>query len=578
MLLWATDHAPGKADVIIISKVFDRSMADVIHQLYTRNYNIILATSFPPKDMTPLRQCAPPPSCKLLRQIFPDLPNASEVTSFCPQIIENCKNLIEELLQKGITEFLECDLYMFYRIKHGERLNYNEARFATLAEFLQVAVPGVNFRSMHVRTKPWVVCSRPGQEPKIPLPQETEESIAIPNMIEGMKERQSKLLSDLNTSTRIVSYGPLTMEEVKNWLLELVACGRADAGINLSLLGRDFEEHNGKKLNYKSLCCPTLTVLLSKFENLVQLERRESMVFLFPRKTQRRNGARPTMAENVPAINQPFIRPQRLFCPPTNCTPGVSMRLPCTSLPSIVQVPGQISIRKNIPTAVPPVPKFSMDSKTTMKPPAAKTVNTIIRPRKSAPPTPDVGIEPAIEVMHQAIANHLPDAGVEESYFECREFRLPKVEQVSTPSSIGLGGAHEAESPQISMTSEAVITPRTDPVRVASTAPPASSEIKTGRAGGIKQHLPSVDAAVPTFGTPKLNLTPDGEDAKQGTNGDAGNGKKFDLFSLQVIQEREAIKRTFQSVHKRLQEDFKRRKLAQQSVAKASGPANNIAK
>jgi hypothetical protein len=36
MLLWHTNHAPGKADMIIISKVFDHSMADVIHQLKER--------------------------------------------------------------------------------------------------------------------------------------------------------------------------------------------------------------------------------------------------------------------------------------------------------------------------------------------------------------------------------------------------------------------------------------------------------------------------------------------------------------------------------------------------------------
>jgi hypothetical protein len=36
MLLWATDHAPGKAYMIIISKVFNHSMADVIHQLEER--------------------------------------------------------------------------------------------------------------------------------------------------------------------------------------------------------------------------------------------------------------------------------------------------------------------------------------------------------------------------------------------------------------------------------------------------------------------------------------------------------------------------------------------------------------
>jgi hypothetical protein len=36
MLFWATNHARGKADMIIISKVFDHSMADVIHQLEER--------------------------------------------------------------------------------------------------------------------------------------------------------------------------------------------------------------------------------------------------------------------------------------------------------------------------------------------------------------------------------------------------------------------------------------------------------------------------------------------------------------------------------------------------------------
>ena len=33
MLLWATDLVIGKVDMIIISKVFDHFMADVIHQL-----------------------------------------------------------------------------------------------------------------------------------------------------------------------------------------------------------------------------------------------------------------------------------------------------------------------------------------------------------------------------------------------------------------------------------------------------------------------------------------------------------------------------------------------------------------
>jgi hypothetical protein len=36
MLLWATDHALGKADMIIISKVLDHSMVDVIYQLEER--------------------------------------------------------------------------------------------------------------------------------------------------------------------------------------------------------------------------------------------------------------------------------------------------------------------------------------------------------------------------------------------------------------------------------------------------------------------------------------------------------------------------------------------------------------
>ena len=36
MLLWAIDHAAGKADLIIISKVFDHSMVDIIHRLEER--------------------------------------------------------------------------------------------------------------------------------------------------------------------------------------------------------------------------------------------------------------------------------------------------------------------------------------------------------------------------------------------------------------------------------------------------------------------------------------------------------------------------------------------------------------
>lgn len=630
MLLWAIDHTPDKGDVIIISKVFDRSMADVIHQLHIRNYNIVVATSFPPKDMTPLRVCAPPLNCKLLHQIFPHcdfLPSSmdvntlnimntgeeslitsenheeasigatnsqpqereslSQATMFCSQMTQNCKNLVEEFLQKGITEFLECDLYAFYRIRHGERLSYKEAGFEKLDAFLQVAVPGVNFRIVLVGTKSWILCSNPGHEPRIPIPQETEESTPIPNMIEELRVRQNILLSDIarpKIATQVLYYGPLTMEEVRNWLQELVACGRADTGINLSLLGKDFEEHKGKKLNYKSLHCPTLMVLLSKFENLVRLERKDSMVILFPSHIQSRNGARPTMPEMIVPVNQPFPRPQRLVCPPINCTPGGSMRPPaCTSLPRIVQVPGQISIRKNIPTPV-PVPKFSTAVNTIVRATAVNTVNTVIRPKKSASPTSDVMIKPAGEQAsegnHLPIANRLPDG---ENCFECREFPLPKVEQISTSSNTL--AAYKPESPQISkLTSEEAITPRADPVRIANNAPATISEIKIELAGR-KIHLPNVDTAVPTFstalpsfGAAKVHQASGGEDAKQGTNGESGSGKQFDFYSLKVVQEREAIKRTFQSVNKRLQEEFKRRKHTLHPVSGASNQANNTAK
>jgi hypothetical protein len=497
----------------------------------------------------------------------------SQLTLFCSQMTQNCKSLVEEILQKGITEFLECDLYKLYRMTHGERLIYKEAGFEKLDAFLQAAVPGVNFRSIRVGTKPWILCSSPGQESRIPIPQETEERTSIPNMIEEMRVRQSILLSDLarpKLTTQVLSYSPITIEEVRNWLQELVACGRADTGMNLSLLGKDFEEHKGKKLNYRSLHCPTLMVLLSKFENLVRLERKDSMVILFPRS---RNGVRPTMPEIVP-VNEQLIRPQTLFCPPINCTPGVSMRPPaCTPLPRIVQVPGQISIRKNVPVAV-PVPKFSLALNTTVRAPTANTVNTVIRPKKSAPSASEVNNEPAGEQASEG--NHLP-IGIRlqgaERFFECQEFLLPKVEQVPTPSN-----TREPESPQIStLTSEAAMMPSADPVRFANTAPPATPEIKIELAGE-KPHLPNVGTGVPTFGTEEVNQAAVGEDVKQSTNGDTESGKKFDFYSLKVVQEREAIKRTFQSVNKRLQEEFKKRKLAGQPVSEASNQANNTAK
>lgn len=599
MLLWATDHAPGKADVIIISKVFDRSMADVIHQLHIRNYNIMVSTSFPPKDMTSLRHCVPALNCKLLRQIFPhcdSLPNTtdvntnteealitsdhheeasiratnsapqeSQVTTFYSEMMENCRNLVEELLQKGITEFLECDLYAFYRIRHGERLKYKEAGFAKVDEFLKAAIPGMNFRSVLVGTKPTILCTN------TTAPQETEGGTTIPtsvpapssrNMIEEMRIRQSILLSDIARPalpTQVLYYGPLTMEEVRNWLHELVECGRADTGINLSLLGKDFEEHKGKKLNHKSLHCPTLGVLLSKFEYLVRLQRKDSVVLLFPRNMQSRNRPRPGMTDFVPVS-----RPQRLFSPPVNCTPEVAERPPCASLPRILQVPGQISIRKDIiPTAV-PVPKFSLDLNTTPNP---KPVNTVIQPKESAPSTSDMKMElageKASEEKHLPVANRLLDAGVSESYFKFKKFLLPKVDQIPTPSSIM--PANEPEAPQTAM------APRADPVRVAHTVRSAtSSEVKVELVGG-KYRPPNVDTAVPACDTAKVN----GEDASQGTNGNAVNGKKFDFYSSKVVQEREAIKRTFESVSKRLREEFKKRKLAHQPVAEAASAFTN---
>jgi hypothetical protein len=88
-------------------------------------------------------------------------------------------------------------------------------------------------------------------------------------MIEEMRVRQSILLSDLarpKLTTHVLSYSPITVGEVRNWLQELVACGRADIGMNLTLLGKAFNEHKDKKLNYRSLHCPKLMVL-SKFES-----------------------------------------------------------------------------------------------------------------------------------------------------------------------------------------------------------------------------------------------------------------------------------------------------------------------
>lgn len=119
--------------------------------------------------------------------------------------------------------------------------------------------------------------------------------------------------------------------------------------------------------------------------------------------------------------------------------------------------------------------------------------------------------------------------------------------------------------------------PSADPVRFANTAPPATPDIKIELAGE-RPHLPNVETGVPTIGTEEVNQAAVGEDAKQGTNGDTESGKKFDFYSLKVVQEREAIKRTFQSVNKRLQEEFKKRKLAGQPVSEASNQANNTAK
>jgi hypothetical protein len=104
------------------------------------------------------------------------------------------------------------------------------------------------------------------------------------------------------------------------------------------------------------------------------------MVILFPSNIQSRNGARPTMPKIVP-VKEQHIWPQTVFCPPINYTTSVSMQPPpCTPLPRIVQVPGQISIRKNVPVTV-HVLKFSLALNTTVRAPTPNTVNMVIQPK-----------------------------------------------------------------------------------------------------------------------------------------------------------------------------------------------------
>jgi hypothetical protein len=126
------------------------------------------------------------------------------------------------------------------------------------------------------------------------------------------------------------------------------------------------------------------------------------MVILFPSNIQSRNGARPTMPKIVP-VKEQHIWPQTVFCPPINYTTSVSMQPPpCTPLPRIVQVPGQISIRKNVPVTV-HVLKFSLALNTTVRAPTPNTVNMVIQPKKAAPSASEVENEPPGEQARECM-------------------------------------------------------------------------------------------------------------------------------------------------------------------------------
>lgn len=76
----------------------------------------------------------------------------------------------------------------------------------------------------------------------------------------------------------------------------------------------------------------------------------------------------------------------------------------------------------------------------------------------------------------------------------------------------------------------------------------------------------------------KVHQARNDEDAKPGISADAGNGKKFDSYYrfTSTVEEREAIKRTFESVNRRLREEFKKRRLAGQlPVAEACDQKND---
>lgn len=71
---------------------------------------------------------------------------------------------------------------------------------------------------------------------------------------------------------QVLYYGLFIMEEVRNWLEELVVSGCVNIGMNISFLGKDFEDCMGKKFNYKSLYCLILMVMFFKFEYFVCFE------------------------------------------------------------------------------------------------------------------------------------------------------------------------------------------------------------------------------------------------------------------------------------------------------------------
>lgn len=548
MLLWATDNAPGKVDMVLISRVLDPSLADAIHQLHIRNYNIVLSTSFPPNNMTQLQQYVPP-KIKTLDQMYPEslvngvkkvaekekssisernhdealnIPSDSQsqqhqLPTVCSILMGNCKTLVEEYLQDGITEFLEYDLYSRFMSRFKTKLSFKRVGFEKIDEFLQVAVPGINFKSILVGSRPWILCDSPGLD------------------YGGRPSRLASEPARVATPPRqdISYYGSITMDEVRNWLQELVDSGRANAGINLSNLGKDFEDRMGKKLGYKSLHCPNLLTLLSKFENLVRLERKLSMVFLFPTVFRR---ARTTVSENVP-MHRPSKREVPALSP---------------SMQRIVQAQIQTNITRNVPPAM-PVPKiFSMAPiPTTVRTPTTEA--SFKAPSSVALFTPEVNAAQVIAEQVNPVAAPSTSAG--EVTAKVEDTLLSQKEHKPPPSIREILAANKSDF----VASRTTIKKDPDPVMDAKTTSETTVK-KVAR----QNSLPNTNTpGVPTLGTDKVHQAQNGE-AKAGKFSDTGNGKKFDYYSFtSTAEEREAIKRTFSSVNRRLREEFKKRKLEQ---------------